>query len=179
MRKEAFFWRQRCYNLRGKVGVTMAWHLTKEERRQLAAMLRGWADTRDALRMRRYIQHGSVTTYDHCMSVARASFWLNRRLHLGADEASLVRGAFLHDFYLYDWHEKDRSHRLHGFTHPATALRNAQARYPLDWREQDIIRSHMWPLTMRQLPRCREAVVVSLADKGCSLRETLFRRKMA
>ena len=73
--------------------------LTDSEKKQMHDILRGWADTRDAQRMHQYIQHGTVTTYDHCMSVARASFWLNRRLHLGADEQSLVRGAFLHDFY--------------------------------------------------------------------------------
>ena len=53
-----------------------------------------------------YIQHGDVTTYQHCKNVVRVSFWLNRRLHLHADETSLAVGAFLHDFYLYDWHKR-------------------------------------------------------------------------
>lgn len=151
--------------------------LTDAERLQMKEILRGWADTRDAQRMRGFIQHGTVTTYDHCMSVAQMSFWLNRRLHLGADEQSLVRGAFLHDFYLYDWHDGAAERRIHGFTHPAAALRNAQAHYPINPCEAEIIRTHMWPLTLTQLPRCREAVLVSLADKGCSLRETLFERE--
>ena len=151
--------------------------LTDSEKKQMHDILRGWADTRDAQRMHQYIQHGTVTTYDHCMSVARASFWLNRRLHLGADEQSLVRGAFLHDCYLYDWHDGAAERKIHGFTHPAAALQNAEARYPLNPCEANIIRTHMWPLTLRHVPACREAVLVCMADKGCSLKETLFQRK--
>ena len=128
-------------------------NLTEEELKCLAAYLDGWADTADALRMRQYIQHGCVTTYEHCMRVAAISFWLNRRLNLGCDEASLVRGAFLHDFYLYDWHEPHPEAGLHGFSHPAIALANAEQRYTLNDRERNVIRSHMWPLTLLTPPR--------------------------
>lgn len=152
-------------------------NLTEEELKCLAAYLDGWADTADALRMRQYIQHGCVTTYEHCMRVAAISFWLNRRLNLGCDEASLVRGAFLHDFYLYDWHESHPEAGLHGFSHPAIALANAEQRYTLNDRERNVIRSHMWPLTLLTPPRCREAAVVCVADKMSSATETLFERQ--
>lgn len=152
-------------------------NLTEEELKCLAAYLNGWADTADALRMRQYIQHGCVTTYEHCMRVAAISFWLNRRLNLGCDEASLVRGAFLHDFYLYDWHEPHPEAGLHGFSHPAIALANAEQRYTLNDRERNVIRSHMWPLTLLTPPRCREAAVVCVADKMSSATETLFERQ--
>lgn len=151
-------------------------NLTQEETQCLAGYLTGWADTAEALRMQQYIQHGSVTTYEHCMRVAAISFWLNRRLNLGCDEASLVRGAFLHDFYLYDWHLPHPEMGLHGFTHPATALANAEARYSLNDRERNVIRSHMWPLTLLNPPRCREAAVVCVADKLSSTTETLLER---
>ena len=150
--------------------------LTPRENTDFRRLLRGWSDTRSALQMQQYIQHGRVTTYEHCLSVARISFWLNRRLHLGANEKSLVRGAFLHDFYLYDWHQRRSASRWHGFRHPAIALRNASASYSLDEREKNIIVSHMWPLTLTRPPHCREAALVCLADKGCSLHETLFQR---
>lgn len=152
-------------------------NLTEEELKCLAAYLDGWADTADALRMRQYIQHGCVTTYEHCMRVAAISFWLNRRLNLGCDEVSLVRGAFLHDFYLYDWHEPHPEAGLHGFSHPAIALANAEQRYTLNDRERNVIRSHMWPLTLLTPPRCREAAVVCVADKMSSATETLFERQ--
>lgn len=70
---------------------------------------------------REFIQHGDVTVYAHVTSVARAS--LSFAEHLGrvgvsVDRASLLRGALLHDYFLYDWHDPDPSHRLHGFRHP-------------------------------------------------------------
>ena len=39
--------------------------------------------------------------------------------------------------------------------------------------EQDIIVKHMWPLTLRKVPKYRESFVVSSADKICALAEML------
>ena len=86
----------------------------------------------------------------------------------------LVRGALLHDYFLYDWHDKYHRDikRLHGFYHPGIALRNAMKEYELTKREQDIIKKHMWPLTVIP-PLCREAWIVTMADKYCSMLETM------
>lgn len=98
--------------------------LSEIEREQLYAIVEKYDHHPDVQRMREYIQHGSVTTYQHCKNVALVSFWLNRRLHLHADETSLAVGALLHDFYLYDWHTTGTFHGLrrlfemHGFSHP-------------------------------------------------------------
>lgn len=70
---------------------------------------------------REFIQHGDVTVYTHVTSVARASLSFAERLGrvgVSVDRASLLRGALLHDYFLYDWHDSDPSHRLHGFRHP-------------------------------------------------------------
>ena len=151
--------------------------LTDEEQRMLDASLRELRKNKLVLRMKEYIQHGSVTTYDHCERVAKVSLWLNRRMHLGADEKALIRGAMLHDFYLYDWHDDDGgAHRLHGFTHPARAAKNAKKHFDISRKEEGIIRSHMWPLTLRAVPSSREAAIVCMADKICSLHETVARR---
>ena len=145
--------------------------------RQFRALLRTVSVTDEARQMRAYVQHGTVSTYDHCVRVAAVSYLLNRRLGLGADERSLVRGAFLHDFYLYDWHDPTQHARLHGLHHPALAAENAERYYTLNDKERNIIRSHMWPLTITAVPACREAVIVCIADKWCSLVETLLCRK--
>ena len=60
---------------------------------------------------------------------------------------------------------------LHGFRHPQRALENAEKEYNLTPRERDIIVKHMWPLTVLP-PTCREAWIVTTADKWCSLLET-------
>ena len=75
--------------------------LSELERERLAAILEKYDRHPEVQRMREFIQHGDVTTYQHCKNVVLVSFWLNRRFHLGADETSLAVGAFLHDFYLY------------------------------------------------------------------------------
>ncbi len=117
------------------------------------------------------MQHGTKSVHEHCVSVAACSLWLNRRFHMNCYEKDLVRGALLHDYFLYDWHDKGHGH-LHGFFHPAIALKNAEQEYKLSSREQDIIKKHMWPMTVVP-PMCREAWVVTAADKYCSLLETL------
>lgn len=151
--------------------------LTREEQNQLTGMLRKYDRDEKVQEMKRYIQHGSVSTYQHCRNVTWCSYWMNRRWRLGADEQTLIAGAFLHDFYLYDWHEKDASHRFHGFTHPERACLNASKHFSLNPKVRNIIISHMWPLTLTRLPASREAVIVCIADKYCSLVETLFQRK--
>lgn len=150
--------------------------LTPEEEKEIQDILTGYADTKEALLMKNFCQHGCVSTYDHVMFVTRTSYAINRQFHLNADVKSLVIGAFLHDFYLYDWHDNDASHRWHGFSHARTALKNASALFSLTKKEQDIIVHHMWPLNLTAVPRSREAFIVCLADKYCSTLETLTMR---
>lgn len=123
--------------------------------------------------MERYIQHGNTTTLSHCIFVAYASYWLTKRLSLQVDLESLMRGAMLHDFYLYDWHDKkDARRKLHGFYHPGIALGNAKKHFCINQIEADIIERHMWPLTLTKLPRYRETVIVCTMDKICAVMET-------
>ena len=123
---------------------------------------------------RKAIQHGNVSVRRHAINVARYSLLINEKLGIKCNKRDLIRGALLHDYFLYDWHDKDHISplRLHGFFHPGIALRNAEKEYHLSTKEKDIIRKHMWPLTIVP-PKCREAWVVSMADKYCSLMETL------
>ena len=98
-----------------------------------------------------YIQHGSMTVHNHCMDVARCSLIINKKLGLNCNKHDLIRGALLHDYFLYDWHDKEylsQRRRLHGFRHPMTVP-----------------------------PTCGEAWVVTAADKYCSFRETVGLRK--
>lgn len=117
-----------------------------------------------------FIQHGSISCLHHSMAVAYYSYALCLKLKLSCDYAGLIRGAMLHDFFLYDWHEPGHG-RFHGYTHPKTALTNAEAAFELSDVERNIISRHMWPLTLRP-PKYREALAVCLVDKGCSLFET-------
>lgn len=153
-----------------------------EKQRQMHRLMRRHAsdilDSPNFQSTKNYIQHGTVPVHQHCIDVARHSILLSRWLGIPCHERKLIRGALLHDYFLYDWHDRGRKDYkpLHGFYHPGVALQNAGREYDLTEREQDIIRKHMWPLTVIP-PVCREAWIVTTADKYCSLLETLRLRK--
>ena len=146
--------------------------LTPEERQLLRTLIADLDRTGRLALARAAIQHGSTTVFAHCVKVACFSLFLANKLHLTVDVRALLRGALLHDYFLYDWHEKNAGHRFHGFTHPGTALKNAQEDFRLTPVEQNIIARHMFPLCPIP-PRCREAWLVCVADKYCALLETL------
>lgn len=155
---------------------------TPEERREarkafekkFAALLLVMAAESSLVKMNNFTQHGNTSTLLHCIAVSYFSFLLAEKLGITCNRRELLRGALLHDYFLYDWHEKDKSHRLHGFTHPGRALRNAKRDFQLSEREQDIIEKHMFPLTPMP-PKYREAVLVCLVDKWCSTYEVFCR----
>lgn len=124
-------------------------------------------------KMKNYIQHGKSSTYSHCKIVAYYSYYLSKKINLNLDYASLVKGAFLHDFYLYDWHTKNDGHNLHAFTHPKKAVQNASKIFELNSKEINIIESHMWPLTIHKVPKSKEAIIVCLVDKFCAIIEAV------
>ena len=123
-------------------------------------------------RMRTYKQHGMTSIFSHSVNVACVSVWLAARLHLRVDERAMVRGALLHDYFLYDWHVSAREHRWHGFRHAGTALANASRDFELGDVERDVIRNHMFPLNPA-LPAYRETAIVCVADKLCAVQEFL------
>lgn len=120
-------------------------------------------------RNKEFIQHGTTSIYDHCRNVALVSLKIADSFKIKVDRDSLVKGALLHDYYLYDWH----THKFnwHGFTHPKIALENARKEFNLTSVEEDIISRHMFPLTPLP-PKTKEGAVVCIADKLCSLYET-------
>ncbi len=127
--------------------------------------------------MHQYVQHGDTSTFEHCLMVAYCSYRMAKALPGHFNYKSLIRGAMLHDFYLYDWHIPHHSHRLHGFSHARCALDNASKLVTLNATEADIIEHHMWPLTFRRYPRSKEAFLVCMVDKFCSLAETFHSRR--
>lgn len=120
--------------------------------------------------MDQYIQHGGTTCLEHCLRVSYMSYLICRRKGLHFCEAA--RGGLLHDLFLYNWHVHGREtgEHFHGFTHPRTALENAEKYFSLTEREKNLILRHMWPLTPLP-PKYREGYVVIYADKLCSLEE--------
>ena len=124
-----------------------------------------------------FIQHGSVSVLNHSIRVANISLMIADALRINVNRAALIRGALLHDYFLYDWHKKGEGHRLHGFRHPFSAARKAEEDYTITRKEAGIIRSHMFPLIPLP-PTSKEGWIVCIADKISALHETLFKRKV-
>ena len=99
----------------------------REIERQIEAEAPDILQSRNFRRMKEHIQHGNVTVNDHVLNVARHSIALSEKLHIPCIKRELIRGALLHDYFLYDWHipDKEHPHKLHGFYHPGKALMNA------------------------------------------------------
>lgn len=124
----------------------------------------------------RNVQHGNISVLTHSVMVAKYSLFLNYLFDLHCDARALVRGALLHDFFLYDWHnipEDIARQGLHGFNHPMIAAENARKVFNISPKEYSIIVTHMWPLTFTRVPFNREGWLVCMVDKFCSILETL------
>ncbi len=143
----------------------------REERFRL--LVKRYMESAEVQRMGEYIQHGTTTTLVHCQNVAWLCFLVNEVFHLKAKERELVEAAFLHDFYLYDWHDGDPVRKTHGFDHPYIACKNAVEVFDVSDHTKAAIKSHMWPLNIKELPKSREAIIICIIDKYCSIFETL------
>ncbi len=138
------------------------------------------AEHEEFLKLKEFYHHNS-SIYTHVHDVAYLTYRICKFLKL--DHYSAVRGALLHDFFLYDWRNHDEPdlprHKYHGIAHPAIALNNARKHFSINEIEADIIRKHMWPLTIIP-PKYKESFIVSFADKYLASREYLseYRKKI-
>ena len=153
--------------------------LSKEDNERFNEIIGKYLQSDEIKKLDEYIAHGKVSVLKHSINVAKQAYLLNKQLKLNADEETLLVGALLHDFYLYDWHNKPLNiniFKMHGYTHPKTACDNAIKIFNVNEDIQEVIRSHMWPLTLRSLPKNKEAFIVCMADKLCAIKETIYDR---
>ncbi len=114
-------------------------------------------------------QHLNTSRLQHSINVSYYSYLICKRLKF--DYKSAARAGLLHDLYLYNRHiEKfEQSHTIY---HPKEALKNAREIAKLNEIEEDAILKHMWPLC-KGMPKYKETVVVTLADKYCATAEII------
>lgn len=126
-------------------------------------------------KQKKFMQHGKTSVLEHEMNVTLYALYLADKLKLKIDERSLIRGSLLHDYFLYDWHIPDKTHRLHGFTHAKTAMINANQDFNLNKIERNMISSHMFPMNLR-IPIYKESILLCLSDKIIATKETIKRK---
>lgn len=142
-----------------------------ERKEQFYGILQRLEENPGIRKLRQYQQHGCSNTFQHCHNVAVCSFYLAEKWNWDVDLESLAAGAMLHDYYLYGTKQAKLNPFRHGITHPRIALENARESFALDAKTENIIRSHMWPLSLSKLPQSKEAVLVNIADKFCAFHE--------
>lgn len=119
---------------------------------------------------RSFTQHGTTNCYEHSVCVAYMALRIAEKLRIRVDVRSLVRGCLLHDYFLYDWHDKAAACRFHTLRHPKLSLKNAEQEFSLNAVERDMILRHMFPLSAKP-PKYRESFIITLADKCCAASE--------
>ena len=122
-------------------------------------------------------QHRTSNTYRHVCLVAKycVEYVIKHNLHY--DAFSLIRGAFLHDFFFYDWRKDKTNKKGHLTKHPDRALKNASAMFLLTPTEEDIIKNHMWPINFTHFPKTKEGRLVMMMDKKATLNEFFSKKK--
>ena len=141
------------------------------------ALVAPYANSSEIQKMNEYMAHGRTNVYEHSYLVARLSYKICTILPIKLDIHSVVAGAMLHDFYLYDWHKLDPKHKWHGKVHGYTAYQNATQYFIINNKTKNIIEAHMWPKNFKEKPKSTEAIVVSVADKIQASIEMISRRK--
>ncbi|MEG0227408.1 MAG: phosphohydrolase [Lachnospiraceae bacterium] len=139
--------------------------------------VRDIAENPQVQKMKKFPHHGNSSCYQHCLNVAFYNYRICK--FFGLDARSAARAGMIHDLFLYDWHThaKRTGDHFHGMTHPKAALKNAEHIFKLNHRERDIILNHMWPVTLRSIPRTKEGWVTTFTDKMCGALETGKRKR--
>lgn len=110
--------------------------------------------------------HHSTTRFDHSLRVAYEVYTKLKDNNSNYVEAT--RAALLHDFFFDDDLSSSQNDRLNN--HPLIALENAKKYFDINELQENIILSHMYPLSYC-LPRFKESWIVSLMDKKVTIVE--------
>ena len=122
-------------------------------------------DNEEFLKTKEKVHHG-ITRYDHLMRVSYYSFLITKFLRLNYYETT--RAALLHDFFLDELENENKFNALQ--KHPICALENAKKYYYLTPLQEDIIKTHMFPVTFAP-PKYLESWIVDLVDDAAGIYE--------
>ena len=110
--------------------------------------------------------HHSTTRFDHSLRVAYEVY--TKLKDNNPNYVEVTRAALLHDFFFDDDLSSSQNDRLNN--HPLIALENAKKYFDINELQENIILSHMYPLSYC-LPRFKESWIVSLMDKKVTILE--------
>lgn len=118
------------------------------------------------------VAHHGITRYDHCVRVAYYTYIVTKALRLDYKEAT--EAALLHDFFVDEVKEENGIARLR--LHPSYAVENSKKYFNISKKQEDIIKTHMFPVTFRP-PKYLESWIVDLADDFAAIYERTYTTK--
>jgi len=127
------------------------------------------------LNLHNYSQHLNTSRYQHSLNVAYYAHLISR--YFNVNHRDCVRGALLHDLFLYDWRTEQTTPGNHVHVHPREALKNAKMITTVTPIMEDTIINHMWPLGQSK-PQTKEAWIVQASDKLCAVMEVIHQVKV-
>lgn len=126
-------------------------------------------NTPEVQQLKNYIQHHDNDRYTHVIAVSYRSYVLAK--HMGMDAISVARAGILHDLFYYDWRTSHYSMSTHAFVHPLVAVDAAKKITTLTALEEEIIKTHMYPVGCGQRPSSKEAWLLDAVDDYEAIRE--------
>ena len=120
---------------------------------------------KEFIKTKEKVHHG-INRYDHLVRVSFYTFIITKFLKLNYIEAT--RAALLHDFYIDETNNETRYKALQN--HPKYALENSKKYYGLTNLQEDIILTHMFPVTFTP-PKFLESWIVDLVDDVAGIYE--------
>lgn len=119
-------------------------------------------------KMENIVHHG-INRYDHSIRVSYYSYKVAKSLKLNSEK--VARAALLHDFFFEDNSELNKKNKIITMVkHPEYAKENAKKYFEISDLEEDIILTHMFPISPR-LPKFVESWMVDLVDDIASIYE--------
>ena len=149
--------------------------LTKQQKEELEAIYQKFLNDKKVQRMSEIQMHRGSSCYIHSFRVAKLCLLKASRYerYTFEDLKNVLVASILHDYYLYDWREHHELKKKHGRRHPLVACANAIRDFNIPTEVQDIIKTHMWPLTPKLYPKTKEAKLVNRMDNHIAIREAL------
>lgn len=118
------------------------------------------------------ITHHGITRFDHSIRVSYFSYRIAKFLRL--DSKKIARAALLHDFFFEDNLTSTKKERFTTLIkHPQYAKNNAKKYFELSELEEDIILTHMFPISLK-LPKYLESWVVDIVDDFAAIYERSY-----
>lgn len=152
--------------------------ISDQQKEKLETIYQTFLHDEKILKMKEIQMHRGSNCYEHSFKVAKLA--MKRALRSqrkNIDLETLLIGAILHDYYLYDW-RKDRSKlKGHAKKHEMIASENASRDYDVSPAIKKVIETHMWPFNFKNFPNTVEARIVNNADTYIAFIEALTSRK--